>query len=187
MTHLLLTRVGAIALATACVANGYLLYQHRRVVIAFGAQQVRLSADAPRPGETIPSLTGVTLEGRRATVPVGSTPQAALVYSTSGTCPECAKSLPSLVRLAADAAHRGLTVVWVSRDDLEEALESGYFANVPGTVICEPTYSTYRAMHLQVVPIVTLVSRTGVVLHSWLGQLDSEREQEIRLALDTPE
>jgi hypothetical protein len=70
---------------------------------------------------------------------------------------------------------------------LEEALESGYFANVPGTVICEPTYSTYRAMHLQVVPIVTLVSRTGVVLHSWLGQLDSEREKEIRLALDTPE
>jgi hypothetical protein len=74
----------------------------------------------------------------------------------------------------------------VSRDPPKESGEffATYFETVDGTVIAEPTHSTYTQMKLTAVPQTVLVGASGIVAGVWGGVLDGPAEAKLLKAIE---
>jgi hypothetical protein len=55
---------------------------------------------------------------------------------------------------------------------------------VDGTVIAEPTHSTYTQMKLSAVPQTVLVGASGIVAGVWGGVLDGPAEAKLLRAIE---
>jgi peroxiredoxin len=129
-------------------------------------------------GQTIEWVVGFDTDGRRALVSFRGSSKS-LVFGISSGCPACRASLPAFRRLGALAIAAGCKVVFVSKDYLPDMIHSPMASQLPGTLISEPTYRTYRTLKLNVVPTTMLLSQHGLVEKVVVGQLDESKERQI--------
>jgi hypothetical protein len=148
------------------------LASHSRSLIAASAAETTSA-----PGETIPTVTGFDRSGRRLSVELTGGSRS-LVFGVSPNCPACIASAPAIRRLADQAAARGMRVVCVSKGYLSNVTDD-MTTGLPGTVVSDPTYRTYNALKLALVPQTVVLSAAGRVEAVAVGLLDEAKERQI--------
>lgn len=167
------------AVATMAVGESCFLYR-TNVSLAEANQQLKQQERADSSlavGDNVQELVGYDRSARRRSI-VLTGPGRALVFGISSGCPACEESLPGFRRLAAAAESQGMAVAFVSRDYLRQ-MARGEWATLPGAVISEPTYRTYRTLKLQLVPQVVVISEGGRVEAAEVGALTAAKEQSL--------
>ena len=167
------------------VAAAALVVQNIRISLAFEDMRARLiyeARDVVADGDRLAVLVGFTPEGMRIEESIVGRQPGTLVIGMSALCPTCLENMAAWQRIAAHAVSRGLTVIWVSRDSPETMLKFG--GNLPGPVVVDPTYSTFRALKLRVVPQTLLIDGEGVVRDAAAGLLDAATEESIGAAIE---
>ena len=141
-----------------------------------------LASQQIRVGDEVLGVTGFDMTGRRLRVKTKG-PQRSLIITISTGCPGCTASVAAFTRLAQHAQEKGLQAVFVSRDYLED-MTSSPMAALPGAVMAEPTYRTFKTVKLLTVPQAMVVSPAGLVEAVVIGAIDASREAQIRRAID---
>ena len=168
--------------------TGLLVYQ--QFVLGAANRQLRkrmLANAAPvvAVGDQMGGLTGFGLSAERVADSVFTPTGKCLVIGISARCGYCVQNVPVWKRALEAARRSGLRVIWVSRDPPKETGEffAAHFETVHGTVIAEPTHSTYTQMKLSAVPQTVLVGASGIVAGVWAGVLDGPSEAKLLSAI----
>jgi peroxiredoxin len=182
-----MNRVAIAAVAVMSALSLMLVIQHNDVVEANRALRTRVAIlngeDIPV-GNKVSQLVGIGLDGRRVEYSLQSAERPTLVFTLATGCPGCLDSLPAWRRLAQKADDLGVDTVVVSSGwlaDLQEYVKSGN--DVPGTVMADPTYSTFLGLRLKVTPHAVVFSPGGTVARVWRGAVNPEMEDEIARSL----
>lgn len=169
--------------------TGVLVYQQFVLGAANRELRRRMYANAARVvavGDRMGELTGFGLSAQRVTENVFTPNGKFLVIGISARCGYCIQNVPVWKRAMEAARRSGLRVIWLSRDSPKETAEffAAHFDTVGGTVIADPTYSTYGQMKLSSVPQTVFVGVSGIVAAVWAGVLDGSAEAKLRSAIE---
>jgi peroxiredoxin len=147
------------------VENIFLFQQNRRLNEALAPQ---ITA-----GTQLQTLSGVALDGRLTPVSLPSSDSKLLIITFSPGCPACLTNQDGWMRLANTVEHKGVRVLWVSRDPVE--ITRDYCAKNGirlSDTLADPPYRTFAQLGLARVPNTLLVGAEGRVEKVWSGRLD---------------
>jgi peroxiredoxin len=134
---------------------------------------------AAEPGDAVPPIESIDLEGQRANVSYGGS-QKHLLFIFTSHCSICAEQLPVWSRIADEISADGCQVHLVSIDDADEtkAHLGGRYQNLPVVVAPSPM-NLVRTYRVSGFPQVMLISGQGVVEWVQTGRLPDEKIQEL--------
>jgi peroxiredoxin len=138
-------------------------------------------------GAKLPAIVGVDLEGRRVEYLTVEQKSPTLVFTLSSGCPACQRSLDAWNQLAVVASAHAINTVVVSSDwftTAKEFIAAGH--TIPGTLVLNPTYSTFIGLRLKVTPHALLILPGGEIAHVWQGAIDEAMKEQIIRALEAP-
>lgn len=158
------TIVNVVMLATCCLlAYGVLTGRAGSVTTASNREP---AAPFVR-GQPAESLPGIRYGDAQATV----------VLYIKSTCRYCTASMPTYRSLRSSLAEADVQWVAVSQESI---VQSQAYLEAQGLTV-DKTIEFVGST--QATPITVLVDREGVVRHFWIGQLNAEREREVRMAV----
>ena len=166
-----LANVALIAACAAIVAQ-FAVTHMRAGVPAPPVSQGRQPPPTYQTGEKVPELKGINYAAADQT----------LLLVVRESCPYCEGSMPfygALVRQAAAARSRTQFAV-VSTDPVEVSKASFEKHGVPVSAITQS-----NTMNVRGTPTLILINARGEVVRSWIGMLDSSREEEVLSAINS--
>lgn len=135
---------------------------------------------AAKPGSVIASIVAVGTDSKIREIPLSESSRYFLLISFSPGCPTCRDNQAAFTRLFSIAAKSGWQPLWVSRDDLRSTAQYGLQNGIASSsLLSEPTYGTYVALHMNLVPQVIAVSPGGRIENVWTGELTPKAEANI--------
>lgn len=139
-----------------------------------------------KPGLTLPDAAFLRSDGGEFTLSgqLGHSANGGLLYFFTTTCPYCRQSLPKIGLIARTVQSRAMTFWGISLDGEMATRRYKEHEDIRWAVTTLPKDSEFRAL-IRRVPTVLLVNRTGEVLESWQGQVDSVTAGEIEDAVRT--
>ncbi len=161
MIEILLWLVGLGVLAE----NIFLFQQNRRLSEALAPQ---ITA-----GTQLQMLAGVAFDGRLEPVTLPAPGSKLLIITFSPGCPACQTNQEGWMRLTSTLEHKGVRVLWVSRDPIEITRDycTKHGIRLSDT-LADPPYRTFAQLGLARVPNTLLVGAEGRVEKVWAGRLD---------------
>ena len=154
-------RVTNIATLGLCVLlTAHLAYTYRYLVMS-----PRLLSDI-RDGAVIKDSRDLRLR----------TAERTLIMITSSKCRFCQESLPFYVRLTAAAPKHNIHTIALTTEDLD--VHRTFLAK-GGIKVDGIASAEKNKLVVQGTPTLILVSRSGTVLHSWVGKLTTDQESAV--------
>jgi hypothetical protein len=106
-----------------------------------------------------------------------------LILITRSSCHYCSQSMPFYQRLAKAAHTKGVRVLGVTQEEL--SVNKAYL-NAYGLYPDDVASGKDNSILWYRTPTLLLVSRTGVILNSWVGLLADEKQRGVLAALLGP-
>ncbi len=115
-------------------------------------------------GKPIP-IDGLDVQNKRS-----------LVLYLSTKCRYCTESAPFYKRLLEENKSKGISVVAVLPQSVEESRE---YLKEHGVQIDEIKQSSLQSIGVRATPTILLTDESGVVTDSWVGKLQPDREEQV--------
>lgn len=147
-------------------ANIFLVRQNRRLL--------QLAAPQITAGTELHTLAGLNLDGRLEVISLPPKDSKLLIITFSPGCPACQANQEGWTKLARVLEHKGVHVLWMSRDPIDMTREYCVKHSIPlSDTVADPPHRTYLELGLARVPNTLLVGDGGKVEKVWAGRLDS--------------
>ena len=137
-------------------------------------------------GEAVPAYAAPTLDGD--TISLAQLRGSVVMLNVWATwCPPCREEMPSFQRLHEELGAQGLRLLAVSVDNRSAAGAVRTFLDdhrITFTVLHDPDEVVSRTFRTIGVPETFLISRNGMLLKRWLGEVDADAPDVRRLVMD---
>jgi peroxiredoxin len=161
--------------AALLVLNASLVIQNRNL---------RAKISGPRstvlhPGNLVPSLSGMDIDGKNFTLAYGNDPRKAVMLVFSPRCGYCTKNMPNWKAIAQslDRNSYRIVAVSISSEGVKEYIGQQKLTDVP--IIAEVDPKSRVSYEMNVSPQTILIDSQGKVEKLWTGVFSPDERSEV--------
>lgn len=149
-----------------------LLRQNRKLGESLAAQTSSLAIAV---GSNVPSISGLSVDGKEEAIDYGKDPRKTLLFVFSTECGVCTKNWPTWESLAGHVDTKSMRLIYAN---LSKTVSPEYLSSHKlnsATVLAQLDPKVTVAYDLSLTPQLLLISSQGKVEHVWLGLLKGEQ------------
>lgn len=162
------------------------------LLLAQENQKLRKALSRPRgpfkvlgPGEKVPSLFGINLEGKELKVEYPSR-QRTVLFWFSPACPSCEENLEFWKEVYRNYSSDNLRFLGVTNFGQDKTSEFVKKTQLEFPILIVSNSSLIDQYKVEAIPQTILIDTNGIVQKVWPGPLANEYKKEIRYMISTP-
>mgnify|MGYP005843856329 CR=1 FL=1 len=130
-------------------------------------------------GDKAESINVKTLNGYEDSITYNDSTKRYLLFILSTNCPHCLNNLPKWKEIAYSQYTENVDIFGISISELEETKKYYYEKDVSFNLLV-PDTSFSRKYKISGVPLTLMVSGSGFIDKSWIGELNENQVNEIK-------